>query len=495
VTAVHTLPARRLAALAGVVLLGAVLLAPVARAYLPAPYGGAVAAPLADQPVSLDPARACRESELQLASLLYDPLFVLGPDGRPRPHLAFAPEISPDGRTWRLGLRPGALAGGRPLGAADAAASLRRLKRGPNGYLLAPVREIEVDGSTLVLKLSRPTPTLGWLLSAPAASITSLQNGQPVGSGPFRLQRRTPGSLLLRANGSHFAGRPYLDELRLNLYDRAATEVATFQVGAIQLSFSASSYSPKPRHPTAEIEGPLLSLVYLGVGRGGGPSKSYLADPQFRQALLLGIDRKRLGRLATTGRADIAVGPVPAQLLRPSGRGVPFDRAAAMRQLARLALQHPALRADSAGGRLKLSLLVDATRLEDAVAAGQLVADLDRLGIAASLESRPADEYRARLEEGRYDLVLARQAVQVPLGPVLLAGALALGGERAAAQRCLATGPCGAREAAQFMKRLPLIPLVHTARRAFHDARLAEVRLGPRGLVPYADLYWARKVP
>jgi peptide/nickel transport system substrate-binding protein len=470
----------------------AALLAAPARAYLPPPYGGTVAAPLPDLPLTLDPARASRESELQLCALLYDPLFLLGHDGRPRPHLTFAPEISPDGRTWRLALRAGASAAGRPITATDAAAALRRLKRGPNAYLLAAVKSIDVDGAALVLKLTRPTPNLGWLLAAPAAAVSVTLRGQPAGGGPFRLQARTPSSFVLRANTAHFAGRPYLDEVRLNLFDRASTEITNFQVGGLQLSFNTSPYSPKPKHASAELEGPLLSLVYLGVGRG----KSYLADPQLRQALLLGIDRKRLGRLATAGHAEIAEGPVPARLLKPQGRTtLPFDRAAATRLLTRLAAQHPAMRADSAGGRLKLSLLVDASRFEDTVVAGQLVADLDRVGIAASLEPRQAAEYQARLEDGRYELVLARQAVQVPLGPVMLAGALALGGDRAGAARCLAGGACGAREAAQFMKRLPLIPLVHTARRAFYDARLGQLRLGAQGLIPYADLYWTRKGP
>ncbi len=135
--------ARRLALL---LLLGWAAAGSSARAYLPPPYGGTVAAPLTEQPVTLDPARASRESELQVISLLYDPLFALGPDGRPRPHLAHAPEISPDGRTWRMTLRAGVLASGRPVNAAEAAASLRRLKRGPNGYLMAPVHAIEVEG-------------------------------------------------------------------------------------------------------------------------------------------------------------------------------------------------------------------------------------------------------------------------------------------------------------------------------------------------------------
>ncbi len=442
--------------------------------------------------MTLDPALATRESELQLVSLLYDPLFLLGPDGRPRPHLVEGqPEISVDGKSWRLQLRQGVLAGARALTAADAAASLRRLKRGPSGWLLAAVRSIEVEGTaTLVLHLTRATPTLAWLLAAPAAGISAqLRAGGLAGSGPFKLQGRTPSAIVLRANPTHFAGRPYLDELRFSIFDRASAEVATFQVGTLQLSLhGAAVFGGKPRYATAELEGAAQAPVYLALGRG----KPYLQDPSFRLALLKGIDRRRLGRLATLGRSEIADSPVCARLLRGGPPRVAFDRAAANRLLARVAAAQPAMRSDASGGRLKLSLLVDASRFDDSVAAGQLVADLDRLGIAATIEARPGAEYQARLDEGRFELALGRQPVQVPLGPVALGAALAAAGDRAGAARCLA-GSCGAKEAAAFMKRLPLIPLVHTGPRVFHDARLGWLRLSAAGLISYADLHWVRR--
>jgi peptide/nickel transport system substrate-binding protein len=478
-------------------------------AFLPAPYGGAISVALPDQIVTLDPARATRESELQVISLLFDPLYVVGPDNAPRPHLVEpGPEISPDGKVWRLRLRPNVrLTTGRALTASDVVTSLRRLKKGPNAYLLAPVRALEVDGSTVVVRLWRKTTGLPWLLAAPSTGIAIVpscgavfQPGGPrtqgcsgiAGSGPFRLHARTPTTLHLKAHVAHFAGRPYLDDLRLTVFDKASAEVATFQIGGLQVSLHGTSvFGGRPRHASAELESSIITPVFLGVGR----SKPYLADPQFRLALLKGIDRRRLGRLAAIGRAEVADSPVCARLLRGAPRAVAFDRPAASRLLGKLAGQHATMRADSAGGRLKLSLLVDASRFEDPLVAGQIIADLDRLALAATIEARPAAEYQARLEDGRYELVLGRQPLQAALAPVAMAGALAGAGERQAAQRCLAAPGCGAKEAAQFMKRLPFIPLVHVSSRVFYDARLAAPRLTPLGLVGYADLFWTRRGP
>jgi ABC-type transport system substrate-binding protein len=506
------------ARLALVLLVLLVLAAGRASAYLPPPYGGSATVPLADLPVTLDPARASRESELQLVALLHDGLYQLGPDGRPRPHLCeAAPEVSADGKRWRLALRPGVkLSSGRPLAASDVVASLRRARRGPHGHLLAVVRSFELESgapaapAALLIHLHRRTPTLPYLLAAPFAAIAVPQRvaghrsdgrgsfaplTQFLGSGPFRLHARTATGLQLKANAGHFAGRPYLDELQLTLFERASAEVATFQVGGLQVSLRGTSvFGGRPRHPSSEVESSPSTLVFLGVGRG----KPYLADRDLRLALLRGIDRARLGRLASVGRAEIADGPVCARLARPAPPRLAFDRTLANRLLAKAAAAHEALRRDAAQGRLKLSLLVDASRFEDAVVAGQLVADLDRIGIAATVESQPAAEYQARLDEGRFDLVLARQPQQVPLTAAALASALAAGGDRQAAVRCM-LGGCGAtggvREATLFMRRLPLVPLVHVGARVFYDARLGQLRLSTLGLVRYADVHWQRRVP
>ncbi len=478
-------------------------LAPAAHAYLPAPYGGSVTVPLPDLPVTLDPALASRESELQIVSLLYDSLYSYTPEGKLQPHLCEAPTISEDGKSWRLRLRPGIrLSSGKPLGPADVVASLRRAKRGPNGNLLASIGSVELDAASpgwIVLALHRKTPFLPQLLAAPVAAVAVSQRVGAqtllLGSGPFRLHQRTASGLQLRANPTHFAGRPFLDEISFALFEKASAEVATFQVGNLQISFrGASVFGGRPRNATLELEGAPLTPVYLGVGR----AKPYLADPQLRLALLRGIDRARLGRLAGVGRVEVADSPVPSRLARPLPARVSFDRATANRLLARAAAQHEALRRDAAGGRLRLSLLYDRSRFEDAVVAGQLVADLDRIGIAATLEGTPAAEYQARLAEGRFELVLGRLPLQVPVGSAALASALAAGGDRVGAARCLTAGcaaGAGGREVQAFLRRLPFVPLVHVGARVFYDARLTLLRLTPLGLLGYANVSWARRSP
>ena len=478
-----------------------------AGAYLPAPYGGVVTAPLPDMPATLDPTRMARESELQLALLLYDTVYRLDASGRPVPHLVeSAPQVSQDGKSWRLRLRSTVmLHNGQPLTAAQVAASLNRLRGSAAGYLLAVVREVIADGNQLVIQLRRPARELPWLLSAPACGVAipvprapagrsgraGIQHrGRWIGSGPFRLKVWKPTGVDLVAHRTHFAGRPYLDEIRFKVFERPSAEVASFQVGTLQLSFHGTSvFGSQPRHPFSTVDPPAMTLVYLGVSR----ARPYMADRRFRLALLMGVDRGRLARLAATGRHEVAVAPVCRRLLiRTRLRAVPFDRGGANRLLGQLASHHGALKRDAASGRLKLSLLVDRSRVEDQIVAGQLVADLDRIGIALTIDRQGAKDFDARLRSGRYDLVLARQPVQVPRGSAALAGVLAAVGQRTAAERCMSSGRCGAAQAARLMKDLPVVPLVHTSARVAHDARLGQLRWVGGGLLGYADVYWMR---
>lgn len=469
---------------------GIALLAAPAAAYLPPAYGGRVVAPLFDEPVTLDPAEAARESELQICSLVYDTLFVTDGGRQPLPHLALAaPEVSADQRTQRVAVRPGVLFhDGRPLTAADVVAALRRLQQRANGYLLAPVRAISADpDGAVVFELRRPTPELALLLSAPATAIVRPSGRGIVGSGPLRVaSRRAGGALRLVANVRHFGGRPYLDEVQFKVYPRSSAEAAAFQVGALQLSMhGASIFGGSPKHGSATVDTAPTGTAFLAIGRG----QPWLGDRLLRAALSAAVDRRRLQRLAGTGRVIVADGAVSPRLARSSAPRQAFDRAQARRLLARVAEQHAALRQ---GGRIPLTLLVDASRADDRNIAQQLVADLDRIGAAATIDARPAAEYQARLAGGRYELALGRLAVQVPERAALIAGALAAAGDRAAALRCLAAASCGPDEERRFAQTLPFVPLVHPSMRVHFDPRLERVRPALDGRLPYATISWKR---
>lgn len=184
------------------------------------------------------------------------------------------------------------------------------------------------------------------------------------------------------------------------------------QVGKLQLSLQWTVlFGRKPPRPFAEVETLVTSTLFLATGN----RRSYLSDPAFKQALLSAMHRSRIGRLAGSGRSEVAAGPVPRGLLDDRSKPPRHDREEASRLLNRLARRNPELREHAASGRVKLALLIDASRLDDRNVAGALVADLDRVGLSITIDARPAAEYERLLAARRHGLALLRRPIQTPL--------------------------------------------------------------------------------
>ena len=221
------------------------------------------------------------------------------------------------------------------------------------------------------------------------------------------------------------------------------------------------------------------NTVALRVGRGVASAGTRVPH----QILSLAIDRRRLAKLV--GHRSQA-----ASTLVPPGSDTRTVQASHDRQRARQLLAK--LREQAGGwGSRQLSLLVDASRLDDRVLAGQLVADLDRVGLSAKVETLAATRFRERVDTGRADLALVRFVAPVPLARYALARAHARAGQHKRAAECLAgTRSCDSWR--DLAGRLDLVPLVHVGIRLHYDARLGGLQLTPGGAIPWADVYWRR---
>lgn len=136
---------------------------------------------------------------------VYDTLYALDSQLRPRPQMAEGHETCADGRVWRIRLRDGLrFHDGEPVRARDCAASLSRwAKRDPFGQILAmSVDEWRAaDDRTLEVRLKRPFPLLLDALAKPDANVpfimperlavtdANTQISEVVGSGPYRFVR------------------------------------------------------------------------------------------------------------------------------------------------------------------------------------------------------------------------------------------------------------------------------------------------------------------
>jgi len=436
------------------------LLAAAAHAETRAQYGGAVQAAVPSAPTTFDPLHG-GPGDAEIAALVFDTPFVVGADGKPRPSLALALD-NPDGAVHaRLTLRPDVrFSDGTPLTARDVAASLTRASREPGGWPLAPVKSARAAAAeTVELELFRPTPELALLLTTPAAAVTP--NGappgkRPIGSGPFVVDGADAAAVRLSANPACFAGRAYLQSLALRSFAARSDETGSYEVGAIQAArhTSVALDAAGGRRAAVLVDGPQSITGFVAVGR--------IADADVvRRVLALAINRERLRRLTVRE---------PAVVVK-----APYDPGRAKSEAERR--WHDA--------RPKLSLLVDASRLDDRDVAERILADLARAGIDVAIDAVDAAGYQARVEAGRYELLLGSAAPPAPeaaLGTLALVAAVDPAAARAALQR--------AATPAVSIEDTRVVPLFVRAARLYVAPELRDLAIDGAGRADWADAHW-----
>ena len=137
---------------------------------------------------------------------VFDTLYSVAADGKPRPQMAEGHTVSDDKRVWRIRLRDGLkFHDGTPVRADDCAASLERWsKREPFGQILAKSVASwgSVDDRTVEIKLTKPFPLLLEAIGKPDSSVAFImperlaktdpnkQITEMVGSGPYRFNAK-----------------------------------------------------------------------------------------------------------------------------------------------------------------------------------------------------------------------------------------------------------------------------------------------------------------
>lgn len=181
----------------------------------PPPRGGTVTFGVLGQPPTLDPYAAdATELTYSLARPVWPSLYRFGPDGTPEPYLAESLVITRKGA--RVTLEDATWSDGRPITAADVAASAARA-RPPSGFAGVGVRE--VDGHTVELlgtsrnwqqRLARVTFVL------PGGRMPS----SSISGGPFLLASYEAGfQAIYERNPDFWAGDSNIDSLKVRFVD------------------------------------------------------------------------------------------------------------------------------------------------------------------------------------------------------------------------------------------------------------------------------------
>jgi peptide/nickel transport system substrate-binding protein len=363
---------------------------------------------------SLDPIWSTAVVVRNHGLMVYDTLFGLGADFRPRPQMAAGHEITDDGRRWIVALRPGLrFHDNEPVRAADCVASIRRwAKRDVLGQRLdALLDEIRpLDDSRFEMRLKKPWPGLAFALGKPSANMCAImpervartdpftQIADTTGSGPFRFRQDLfrPGDIAVYERFQGYVPRD---------------EPNDFMAGGKPVHFDRVEWRVMPDPSTASAalqnneadwwETPLADLLPLlrrnrdiavelinTAGNLGVLRFNFLQppfdNPAIRRALLPAVDQRAFMHAAIG--TDPALSRVPAGVFTP---GTPLANEAGLEVLSGprdLEAARRALR--EAGYRGERVAMLSATDLPVLQNLAEVAADmLRRIGFNVDLQA------------------------------------------------------------------------------------------------------------
>ncbi len=292
--------------------------------------------------------------------MIYDTLYGLGADLRPRPQMAAGHEVSADGLRWTIALRPGLkFHDGEPVRARDCIASIARWsKRDVLGQRLdALLDEMRaLDDNRFEIRLKRPWPGLAFALGKPSANICAImpervartdpfqQIQDYTGSGPFRFRQDLfrPGDIVVYERFADYVPREEPPDLlaggkRVH-FDRVEWRVMpdpSTAAAALQNNEVDWWETPLPdllpvlrRHRDIVVER-ISEFGNLGVLRFNFLHPPF-DNPAMRRALLPAIDQQAFMQAAIG--TDPALYHVPAGVFTP---GTPLANDAGLEVLTR----------------------------------------------------------------------------------------------------------------------------------------------------------------
>lgn len=290
---------------------------------------------LASDATSLDPHGANDGNSLYIMSTMYDKLVYLDKDLNITPGLAESLEPISD-TVWEAKIREGVLFhDGTELNAEVVKANLDRVRDpkmgSPLSFLFGMVEEVTVaDEMTVHIETKYPFASLPAHLAHPAGHMISKKsidadyeaiakgelpfasvNDLPVGTGPFKFEKREPGtSILVTKNEDYWdTAKAKSKSITFKVIPEDFTRMVELETGGADIIYPVSP-TDIPRieeGPDASVQQTKSSnLSYLGFNTQVEP----FTDPKVRQAISMAIDKETLIEGILDGFALPAKGPL-----------------------------------------------------------------------------------------------------------------------------------------------------------------------------------------
>ncbi|MEZ5180057.1 MAG: ABC transporter substrate-binding protein [Acidimicrobiales bacterium] len=279
---------------------------------------------VAGAPSNINPLDSGSELTRWLAEPIVETLYAYDADLRSVPLLAVGePEVSADELTWTVRLRDDVtFHGGDPLTAHDVVASLDHILDLSSGsewitYLLDYVQTFEaLDDRTVAIGLVRPYGLLrSHLTNLPITHRDAVDRRDAiVGTGPYRLERFTPGQSFTLVRHPEYHGEPGAFEgIEFTVFTDGATRLVSLRQGKVDLITSVPYQNLRAVEGDDDLalvlaDSPLDVLTYVNL------LAEPFSDAHFRRAVALSMDRAGVRDRVFGGHATIGQGPIgPAE--------------------------------------------------------------------------------------------------------------------------------------------------------------------------------------
>jgi peptide/nickel transport system substrate-binding protein len=349
---------------------------------LPA-YGGILRVQISERIVTIDP----RQWPLDLArapatervdSLIFDRLVRFDDHGTPQPALAVSWEHDAQSRRWQFRVRDGVkFSDGAPLTPEVAALAIQQL--------LGNSFDVSATSDSIVILADHAMPDFPSMLATGRYFIFhTADDASLVGTGPFRVAERpsggAPAKLILAANESCWAGRPFVDKIELTMGvdpQQQANAISFGQADVVELPASQVRRAAQRGVRTVSSDPVELFALQFDFARPG------VQDDRLRQAISLAIDRASIADVILQRQAVVAGGLLPNWLsgyafLFPVAMDLP--KAKALVAATRREVSRPA----------PLVLVYDSDDTEARAVADRVAVNLKEAGIAVQVSGQPA---------------------------------------------------------------------------------------------------------
>jgi peptide/nickel transport system substrate-binding protein len=299
--------------------------------------GGSYSEALVGQIVRLNPVLDFfNQVDRDIDRLLFTGLVRFDTRGQPVPDLAESWAVSADATLYTFTLRSNALwHDGAPVTADDVIFTFSKLQDadfpGPADLhsLWQQINIVKLSDLTVQFQLPEPYApffdyvALGLLPDHLLRGVSAADlidhpfNLEPIGTGPFRLDRflaqdGEPSGVSLVAFDNFYGQAPYLERVEFRTYPSNQEAMDAYLAGAVQgiSQLDTSTLATALQTPGLDVHAtmlPRVSVVFLNLRH---PEKAFFADKRIRQALLLATNRQWIVDQLLDGQGVLAAGPI-----------------------------------------------------------------------------------------------------------------------------------------------------------------------------------------